>query len=33
MTTANDPGVIKTVQGIEKKAKEFAEKIIREIKK
>ena len=33
MATANDPGVIKTVQGIEKKAKEFAENIIREIKK
>lgn len=33
MATANDPGVIKTVQRIEKKAKEFAENIIREIKK
>jgi multimeric flavodoxin WrbA len=33
MATANDPGAIKKVQGIEKRAKEFAENIIKEIKK
>ncbi|MCK4240158.1 MAG: NAD(P)H-dependent oxidoreductase [Candidatus Atribacteria bacterium] len=33
MATANDPGSIKNVQGIDKKAKEFAENIKREIKK
>jgi len=33
MATANDPGTIKKVQGIEKMAKEFARNIIREIKK
>lgn len=33
IATANDPGAIKKVQGIEKRAKEFAENIIKEIKK
>ncbi|MHC2994811.1 MAG: NAD(P)H-dependent oxidoreductase [Candidatus Atribacteria bacterium] len=33
MATANDPGVIKKVQGIEEKAKVFAKNIIGEIKK
>ena len=33
MATANNPGAIKKVQGIEKRAKEFAENIIKEIKK
>jgi hypothetical protein len=33
MATANDPGAIKKVQGIEKRAKKFAENIIKEIKK
>jgi len=33
MATANDPGAIKKVPGIEEKAKRFAKNIIREIKK
>ncbi len=33
MATANDPGAIKKVQGIEEMAKEFAKNVIREIKK